>query len=401
GGLLAIIVGIVLGALLGGFYGQPMWVAGGGPEELLHQLEATRQQKEEFAAALDRSDPPEAARLRGHIPQIDARIAEVQQQQAAAAPSTLAYASWEFAKFCGELFLQVLKLLVIPLVVTSMICGITALGDVRNLGKIGGWTLVYYMATAGAAVLLGIVLVQILQPGVDADDTFAYVTESVMAKEGTNTLETLLNVFRGQEGQPHTGMFPGNIFLAASHTNVLALIVFALVFGAALTTIGERGKVAIDFFQAANLAVMKMVHIVMWFAPLGIFGLVAFNIAKKGGGAAFGTQVAQLSKYVFTVGLGLLLHSILLTVLLWLLTRRNPFRYLYGVARALLTAATTASSSATLPVSMECVEENNDVSNKTASFVLPLGATINMDGTALYEAVAVIFIAQSMNVPLS
>ncbi len=128
---------------------------------------------------------------------------------------------------------------------------------------------------------------------------------------------------------------------------------------------------------------------------------MAFNIAKKGGGAAFGTQVAQLSKYVFTVGLGLLLHSILLTVLLWLFTRRNPFRYLYGVARALLTAATTASSSATLPVSMECVEENNDVSNKTASFVLPLGATINMDGTALYEAVAVIFIAQSMNVPLS
>ncbi|MDH3717691.1 MAG: dicarboxylate/amino acid:cation symporter [Planctomycetota bacterium] len=402
-GLMAIVMGIVLGGLLGYFYGKPMWLAGGGPAELLERLEATRQQKEEFAAEVAESDPDEAARLRGHIPQIDARIQEVQneQQQAAQASSLLAYALWEFTKFCGELFLQVLKLLVIPLVMTSMICGITALGDVRNLGKIGGWTLIYYMTTAGAAVLLGIVLVQIIQPGVDADDTFAFVTENVMEKEGTDTLQTLLNVFRGQEGKPHTGMFPGNIFLAASHTNVLALIVFALVFGAALTTIGDKGKVAIDFFQAANLAVMKMVHIVMWFAPVGIFGLVAFNIAKKGGGAAFGSQVAQLSKYVFTVSLGLLLHSILLTIVLWAFTRRNPLRYLYGVTRALLTAATTASSSATLPISMECVEENNNVSNKTASFVLPLGATINMDGTALYEAVAVIFIAQSIGFQLT
>jgi Na+/H+-dicarboxylate symporter len=137
----------------------------------------------------------------------------------------------------------------------------------------------------------------------------------------------------------------------------------------------------------------------MWFAPLGIFGLVAFNIATKGGGAAFGAELAKLSKYVGTVSVGLLIHGAVLCLILWTLGRRNPFRFLVGVARAILTAFTTSSSSATLPITIECVEEQG-VSQKAAGFVLPLGATVNMDGTALYEAVAAVFIAQSVGVPL-
>lgn len=406
GGLIAIIASIVLGALVGVFYGHEMWLAGGGPETRIEKLEATAKQKEEFAKRkISEGDEKEADRLRSHIPEINKVIDEVlkekKQVDDAGGAGGFAFGMWEFTKFCGDIFLQVLKLLVIPLVMTSMICGITSLGDVRNLGKVGSWTIFYYMSTGAIAVILGIVLVQIIQPGVKVDDTFAYTEENVLEKKDRGTLETLLDVFRGREGKPHTGMFPSNIFLAASHTNVLALIVFSIFFGGALTTLGNKGKVAIDFFRAANEAVMKMVHLVMWCAPLGIFGLVAFRIAKAGGGEAFGEQIESLAKYVTTVTVGLILHAIILSLLLLLFARRNPLKYIFGVSRALLTAITTASSSATLPITINCVEENNGVSNRSASFVLPLGATVNMDGTALYEAVAVIFIAQSLGIDLS
>ena len=242
---------------------------------------------------------------------------------------------------------------------------------------------------------------QVVQPGVAADDTYSYIPESLAAKENTTPLSTLLAVFRGTEGDPGSGMFPSNIFLAASQTNVLALIIFALVFGGALTTLGSRATAAIDFFSAANEAVMKMVHLVMYFAPIGIFGLVATNIAKNGGGQAFVTEMQRIGWYVGTVLLGLLIHSVFLAAILAFLARRNPLTYTLNLMRALLTAISTSSSSATLPVTMECVEGNNGVSNRAASFVLPLGATINMDGTALYEAVAVVFIAQTLGLDLS
>jgi Na+/H+-dicarboxylate symporter len=402
-GLIAIITAIVLGALVGVFYGRSMWLAG-GIGKTIDELKEAKEASEAYVQRKAENDPDEAARVQAQIPKIEQQIEQLQatQRQAEQAGMTggLAYLVWETTKFCGDLFLQVLKLLVIPLVITSMVVGITSLGDIRNLGKVGGWTIFYYLSTGAIAVILGIVLVQWIEPGAAVEGEGAYVVKKTAEKEGTRTLETLLNVFRGREGEPHSGMFPSNIFLAASRTNVLALIVFALVFGGTLTTIGERGRVVIDFFRGANEAVMKMVHLVMFFAPIGIFGLVAFNIAEKGGGSAFQAQLIRLGKYVGTVSLGLTLHFLLLSLLLWVFTRRNPVRYIYGVARALLTAITTASSSATLPISMECVEENNKVSNRSASFVLPLGATINMDGTALYEAVAVIFIAQSMDISL-
>ncbi len=214
-------------------------------------------------------------------------------------------------------------------------------------------------------------------------------------------LATLLNVIRGQPGEPHSGMIPSNIFLAAGETNVLALIVFSLVFGGAVTTLGKQGQILVDFFQAANEAIMKIVDLVMWFAPVGIFGLVAYNIAKNGGGEAFAEDVSKLAKYVLTVCGGLGIHGIVLATVVCLFGRHNPIVFTFGMARALLTALTTSSSSATLPVTIACVEENNGVSPRSAGFVLPLGATVNMDGTALYEAVAVVFIAQSLGIDLS
>jgi len=433
GGLVGILIAIVVGALIGVFYGEQMWLAAGGPQERLETLKKTLVQKKEFAEEAERmarqavnggdlqkaeTYKREAAKLRDdHVPKIEAAIAATNQQievmrdrlgqgEKPAEPGfyrqmVVARNVWVLTEFVGDLFLQVLKLLVIPLVVTSMIAGITSLGDIRKVGKVGAATLIYYMVTAGIAVFIGIMLVIVIKPGKQADDTFAYVSESVQEKEGTTVLETLLNVFRGREGEPGSGMFPSNLFAAASETNVLGLIAFALLFGGSLTTIGAKGKVAIDFFQAANEAVMNMVHIVMYFAPIGIYGLVASKIAENGGGAAFGEELAKLGWYVATVIIGLAIHVVGLMILLAFLARRNPFTYTYGVLRALLTAVSTASSSATLPITMECVEENNGVSNRSASFVLPLGATINMDGTALYEAVAVIFIAQSLGVDLT
>ena len=420
-GLIAILLAIILGGLLGTFYGNAMWMASGGPSRALSRLKETIDQKQKLAGKFEsdaelaeasgdqleaKRNRDESARILSHVPVIQNEIDRIEglenvaEERNGTVASQLASFVLGITQFCGDLFLQVLKLLVIPLVVTSMICGITSLGDIRKLGRVGGWTISYYMATCAVAVLIGIVLVIVIKPGSHVDDTFAYVTENVEAKRDTGVMETLLNVFRGREGDPGSGMFPSNIFQAASKTNVLALIVFAICFGGALTTLGNKGRVAIDFFVAVNEAVMKMVHLVIVFAPIGIFGLVAYNIARNGGGEAFGEELRRLGWYVATVLIGLAAHGVVLGLLLPILAGRNPFTYTYNMLRALLTAMSTASSAATLPVTMECVEENNKVSNRSTSFVLPLGATINMDGTALYEAVAVIFIAQSLGIDL-
>jgi Na+/H+-dicarboxylate symporter len=274
GGLIAIMIAIVLGVIVGLGYGKQMWWAGGGPALEIERLEATLAQKEQLATEVEPEDPQEAERLRGHIPQIQQRLAEVEQEAQEHPPGRgLAYAVWEVSRFCGDLFIQALKLLVVPLVITSMVCGITSLGDVRQVGRVGFWTVFYYLSTGAIAVVLGIVLVQVIRPGLGADDTFAYVTENVRSTAGATPIETLLNVVRGRPGDPSSGMIPSNIFLAASETNVLALIVFALLFGGALTTIGKPGQLVIDVFHGANEAIMKMVHLVMWLAPVGIFGL--------------------------------------------------------------------------------------------------------------------------------
>lgn len=463
-GLLFILIGIALGVLVGLTYGQTMWLAANGPDKKLVELRETLRQNSpaeaEAATALAieakvrevRSQivgleakfpaatrPPEVqARLdamqaeadslerdaafhrtlagdlrrsasdeeRGKTERLQAEIARLeklaetshamQKEGRHSLPATL----FELVDFFGDLFLQALKMLVVPLIATSMTVGITSLGDIRKVGRIGAMTLVFYLATTALAVVIGIILVTTIRPGEGGDDAFTYQTAKMTSAAETSPLSTLLDVFRGYPGDEGSGMIPSNLFLAATETNVLALIVFSIVFGAALTTLGPLGEPVIAFFRGANEAVMKMVHLVMIFAPIGIFGLVTANIARNGGGDEFFGEVARLGWYVFAVALGLVIQFVLLMGILALFGR-NPFKFVAGLSQALLTALSTASSNAALPITMECLIEKNGVSKKTTNFVLPLGATVNQNGTALYEAIAAVFIAQSLGIELS
>lgn len=400
--LLLILTGAGFGVFCGLFFGHDMWLASGGPAKRLVRLEETLLQKEAaIAAALEQDNVQEAKRLEAQLP----IIRDEQQRldtlaQAAGARGLAGYlAAWHVIQFMGDLFLRALMLVVIPLVFTSIVTGVTSLGDMRTLGRFGGWTLAYYLSTTAVAVMIGIVLVETIGPGRNSDDTFAYVDPSIVEKGDRSITDTLLQVVTGEPDEPGSGMVPKNLFQAASDGNVLALILFAIALGAAITLVGEAGEPATRFFQSLNEAILRIVRWIIALAPLGIFGLIASKIAEVGGAAGFGEEVRRLAWLVATTTLGLAIHAVFLCLVLAVVGRRNPFRYVYQLMRALVTAMSTDSSSATLPVTIECVEEAG-VSKESAGFVLPLGATMNMDGTALYEAVVAIFIAQSLGITL-
>jgi Na+/H+-dicarboxylate symporter len=288
----------------------------------------------------------------------------------------------------GELFLRALKMIIVPLIVASMIVGITALGDVRRLGRTGLVTISYYIVTTALSVIIGLTLVNIIKPGVGGLKADAATQLFADAKD-FSFLDVVL------------GMVPENLFVAAANLEILPLIVFSLLFGATLTTIGEKAAPLIRLFELVNDVIMRLVHLIMWFAPLGVFGLVAGKLGEVGGGAAFVEELLKVGKYSLTVMIGLFVHAlVILPALLTMLAGRRPWTYLRNMIPALTTAFSTASSSATLPVTFECVEGGNKVSSSASDLVLPLGATINMDGTALYEAVAAMFIAQSYGIQL-
>lgn len=291
-------------------------------------------------------------------------------------------------KFLGTIFLNALKMIVIPLIVSSMIVGVTSLGDVRRLGRTSAKTLLFYLTTTGFSVMIGLVLVNIIQPGQGVESFAAGVPDIVAESKG----KTLIDVI--------VGLIPSNLFEAAASGRVLPLIVFSLLFGSVLSTIGEKGKPVIAFFEGLNAAIMKMVMLIIYFAPVGVTALIGAIVAQQRESLA---QLAGgLGWYAATVIIGLLIHAtVVLPTILKLFGKRNPAEYFKNMGQALATAFTTASSSATLPITMKLVEEKNKVDSRAASFVLPLGATINMDGTALYEAVAALFIAQVFGVELS
>ena len=288
----------------------------------------------------------------------------------------------------GTLFLNALKMLVIPLVISSLIVGVAGLGDITKLGKTGLLTLGYYMVTTAVSVLIGLVLVNLLQPGVGVSMDSA-LPEQVAGKTETRLIDVVLS------------LVSPNLVRSMAEMDILPLIVFSLVFGAVLTTLGEKGRRVIELFDALNEAVMHMVHLVLYLAPVGIFALVGSKLGAAGGGAAFWAELLKIGKFALTVLAGLGLHAlVVLPLILKLVTGRNPWTYMKNTFEALTTAFSTASSSATLPVTIECAEENNRVSRRMALFVLPIGATVNMDGTALYEAVAALFIAQMAGMSL-
>ena len=296
--------------------------------------------------------------------------------------------SWGVAiGILGELFFRLLRALVVPLVVVSMVCGVTALGDVRRLRGLGGLTIGYYVLTSSLALVLGLVLVNVVQPGVGVDLSGA---ELESATEVGGWREMLKS------------MFAPNLVEAAANTDVLPLILFSLAFGAVLTTLGDRGHRVIDVFEGLNEAIMKLVQWVMWTAPVGIFGLVAGRFGEAGGGAEILALLEGLGLFAVVVIAGLLIHAtVVLGGLLLVVGKTNPLTYARNAGAALLTAVGTASSVATLPVTMQCTTEENGVPEASSRFVLPLGATINMDGTALYEAVAAVFVAQALGLELS
>ncbi len=305
------------------------------------------------------------------------------------------FSGWMFGtsmlkvEWIGEMFLDALKMLVVPLIISSMIVGIAGLGDIRKVGKTGFIALVYFMVTTCVAVVIGLAMVNIIQPGIAVEMTVEHIPEKVVGKEAVGITDILKS------------FISPNLFESMAKMEILPLIVFSLVFGAVLTTLGESGKRAIDFFDTVNSAIMKIVHLLMYFAPIGVFALIASKLGAAGGGDLFLAEIAKIGKYVVTVISALLIHGFLvLPLILYVTTKRNPIIYFKNVTAALTTAFSTASSSATLPVTIECAEENNKVSRKASLFVLPLAATVNMNGTALYESVATLFIAQMLGIHL-
>lgn len=295
--------------------------------------------------------------------------------------------------FLGELFLRGLKMVIVPLVGTSIICGVTGVGDPRNVGRLGARTFAYYIATSLLAIVTGLVLVNIIEPGAGADLGLGQEPEQLqasMAAYGDSPWQAIVRLA--------LDMVPPNPVAAMAEGNILQLIVFCLLFGIFVTRLPAGPRTTLTgIFEAVFEAIMGLTHFVLAFAPIGIFALVAKTVATTGA-AAF----AGLGYYALTVLLGLAIHAcITLPVILFILARVPAPRHVQAMAPALVTAFSTSSSSATLPLTLDCLETRAGVSNRTASFVAPLGATVNMDGTALYECVAAMFIAQAYGVDLS
>ena len=287
--------------------------------------------------------------------------------------------------FLGDLFLRSLKMIIIPLIFTSLVSGIASLGNPRSVGRIGVRTLVYYTITTTLAISVGLTLVNVIKPGAHLD--LGGVSE---LPEGFSTATQTLPEFLLR-------MVPDNVIAAMAQGEVLPVIVFAILFGLFLTllngpnveTVHRVIEGVLEIIQALTLAIVKL-------APVGIFALLAREVARSGPGIIW-----DLRYYFLTVGVGLLVHAfVTLPLILFVLGRRSPLAFGRKVVPAIATAFSTASSSATLPLSMECAEREAGIQKGVSSFVLPLGATVNMDGTALYEAVAALTIAQMYGVAL-
>ncbi len=298
--------------------------------------------------------------------------------------------------FVGTLFINALKMLIVPLIMSSIIVGVAGIGSSGDLGRLGGKTLVYYLTSSLLAILVGLVLVNMVAPGIvdgqPAGELLALETdgEAVAAKVGHADGSAIAEIF--------LRMVPPNVISAAANGQMLGLIFFSLLFGYFMTRVDHgTAEPLYNFWNAIHHVMIRMTEWVMLFAPLGVFGLVARTVSKTGFEAA-----GPLVSFALTVLAALVIHALLTLPLLVRVIAGLPAYRLFGaMAPALMTAFSTASSSATLPITMESLEKNAGVSNRTSSFVLPLGATINMDGTALYECVAAMFIAQAYGLELS
>ncbi len=299
-----------------------------------------------------------------------------------------------WASEIGRLFLRLLQMVVVPLVLASLITGVMGLGDPKTLGRLGGRTLLLYLVTSLVAILTGLALVNVIRPGVgvarDAIASGEHAVPTTVSEGPTDVGSVLLRQL--------TNMIPQNPARAIADGDMLPIIFFAVLFGLFASLVGGVHGRRIEELSASVFAVMmRLTMAIIELAPFAVFAFV-LSAAAGTGLAAF----QALGWYALTVALGLAIHAgVTLPVLVRVLARRSPLELARAMRPALLTAFGTASSSATLPLTMECMTERAKVPNRVASFVLPLGATVNMDGTALYEAVAVLFIAQAYGAGLT
>ena len=298
-------------------------------------------------------------------------------------PDLVQYISW-----MGVIFLRGLNMVVVPLILSSIISGVASIGGGSNLGRLGIKTISYYIVTSLIAILIGLFFVNLFQPGVGANLGNAE-TLTNLPTAGTSVSDILIRTI------------PDNIFDAMAKGQILPVIFFAILFGAFITQIQpKKQEFLVSLFDSIFEVMMKITMFIIRFTPLGVFAIVAKEVAKNAG--SLGNIAGSLGIYMLTVFAALIVHAVIILPLsVKILGKANPYKHFRNMATPLLTAFSTSSSNAALPLSMEATEHKNGVSSKITSFTLPLGATINMNGTALYECVAVIFIAQAYGIHLS
>ena len=305
----------------------------------------------------------------------------------------------DYIKPFGTIFINLLKLIAVPLILASLIKGVSDLKDISKLSQMGGRTILTYLITTLTAVIIGLILVNAIQPG----KTISVETRNELVEAySTNTQEKQAAAAKQKEAGPLNAlveMVPSNIFLAASNNrNMLQVIFFALFFGIGMILLPRKKiKPVKKFFDSFNNIILKLIDLIMLAAPYGVFALLAALVVEAPSLELF----QALALYAITLLLGLAAMIVVYIMIVRVFTKKKVDFFMKGIAPAQLLAFSTSSSAATLPVTMECVEENLGVDEEVASFVLPIGATINMDGTSVYQGVAAVFIAQAFGLDLS
>ncbi len=311
-------------------------------------------------------------------------------------PAFLGISFIGFFDYIGSMFLNALKMIIVPLIFSSIVIGVAGIGSGGNLGALGGRTLLFYVVTTLAATCIGLLLINLIGPGyvdgVPAGDMLA------LDSSGAEIAAVAEGRGPGDVAKVFHSMVPPNIIEAAANGQMLGIIFFAILFGYFMTHLThELAEPLFKFWDGVFHVMMRMTEWIMMFAPIGVFGLVAKVVAEAGFSA-----VGPLAVFAATVILALLIHiAVVMPLFLRFVGKVHPYKMFPAMAPAMLTAFSTASSSATLPITMERVEEHVGVSNKISSFVLPLGATVNMNGTALYECAAAMFLAQAYGLDLT
>ncbi|MFQ6604960.1 MAG: dicarboxylate/amino acid:cation symporter [Fidelibacterota bacterium] len=305
----------------------------------------------------------------------------------------------------GIIFINLLKFIAIPLVLTSLITGVASLSDMKKLSRIGGKTIAVYILTTAVAVTIGLVLVNLIKPGDKVPETMKESLQQTYQTEVSSRTGQAEQVKDRGPLQPIVDMVPSNFFFSASsNRNMLQIVFVALLFGAGLIQVkNKKTDIVLNFFDGFNDVIIKLVDIIMLMAPIGVFSLIAETINKVAGNNL--NQVLELLSalgfYMLTVILGLAVHMLITySSIIKMFTKSSLKSFYQAIVPVQLVAFSTSSSGATLPVTMETCEQELGVSEEVSSFVLPLGATINMDGTALYQAVAAVFIAQTLGMEL-